>query len=120
MELFRLSLLTLGKRQHFGHLSRVARLHLWAAEKAAAPLLEAPSGSPGTFSSFSIRNASLGAVCDQITKHQDDTQIVHFYKGQSIPQLGDFDVLLVMGGPMDVWEVNACLRLTFKKRAIRI
>ncbi|CUH47726.1 hypothetical protein RUA4292_01900 [Ruegeria atlantica] len=99
MELFRLSLLTLGKRQHFGHLIRIARWQFWAAAKAAAPFFEAPSGSLGAFSSFSIRKASLDAVCDHIAKHQDDTKIVYFYKGLSIPQLGlvqTFDLLQVM------------------------
>ncbi len=119
MELFRLSLLTLGKRQHFGHLSRIARLHFWAAAKAAAPLLEAPSGSPGTFSSLSIRKASLGAVNDHIAKHQDDTQIVHFYKERSIPQLDEFDLLRVMRSPLAVWEFKVNPVLTIENKTIR-
>lgn len=65
-----------------------------------------------------MRKASPGAVCDHFAKHQDDTQIVHFYKGLSIPQLGDFDLVLVMGGPMDVSEVNANPWLTFEKQTI--
>ncbi|WP_170411145.1 type 1 glutamine amidotransferase [Ruegeria atlantica] len=60
-----------------------------------------------------------GAFCDHIANHQDDMQIVHLYKGQPIPQLDNFDLLLVMGGPMDVWEMNTYPWLTLEKQAIR-
>ncbi|SDX80770.1 GMP synthase-Glutamine amidotransferase [Ruegeria halocynthiae] len=46
-------------------------------------------------------------------------QIVHLYKGQSIPLLDDFDLSLVMGGPMDVWENGTHPWLKIEKQAIR-
>lgn len=60
-----------------------------------------------------------GALCDHIVSHQDEMQIVHLYNGQPIPQLEDFDLLLVMGGPMDVWEVESYPWLVSEKQAIR-
>ncbi|MFY2822594.1 type 1 glutamine amidotransferase [Ruegeria sp. MALMAid1280] len=60
-----------------------------------------------------------GAFCDHIARHEDAMQIVHLYKGQSIPPLDEFDLLLVMGGPMDVWETGTYPWLTIEKQAIR-
>lgn len=37
----------------------------------------------------------------------DDMTVVRFFAGDSIPSLNDYDALLVMGGPMDVWETGA-------------
>ncbi|MDD2878080.1 MAG: type 1 glutamine amidotransferase [Acidiphilium sp.] len=44
---------------------------------------------------------------------------VELDEGNTIPPLTDFDVLLVMGGPMDVWEENKYPWLTDEKAAIR-
>lgn len=48
----------------------------------------------------------------------DDTTIVKLYDGHTIPELADFDALLVMGGPMDVWEVEAHPWLVTEKASI--
>jgi len=39
--------------------------------------------------------------------------------GDPIPPLDGYDALLVMGGPMDVWEEDAHPWLAAEKRAIR-
>ena len=39
--------------------------------------------------------------------------------GQPIPRLADYDALWVMGGPMDVWDVDEHPWLVPEKRAIR-
>lgn len=39
--------------------------------------------------------------------------------GEAIPPLDDYDILLVMGGPMDVWEEQKFLWLRDEKAAIR-
>jgi GMP synthase-like glutamine amidotransferase len=39
--------------------------------------------------------------------------------GEAIPRLEDYDALWVMGGPMDVWDVEECPWLIEEKRAIR-
>lgn len=39
--------------------------------------------------------------------------------GDAIPRLEDYDVLWVMGGPMDVWDIEDCPWLVAEKRAIR-
>lgn len=39
--------------------------------------------------------------------------------GQSIPALEGYDALWVMGGPMDVWDVEDCPWLVAEKQAIR-
>jgi GMP synthase-like glutamine amidotransferase len=59
-----------------------------------------------------------GAFLDHIADHGDSAQIVHLYDGQDIPALERFDLLLVMGGPMDVWETVSNPWLTPEKRAI--
>ncbi|WP_298855967.1 type 1 glutamine amidotransferase [uncultured Ruegeria sp.] len=43
---------------------------------------------------------------------------MHLYDGRPIPQLDEFDLLLVLGGPMDVWEIEAHPWLVRKKQAI--
>jgi len=45
--------------------------------------------------------------------------IVELDKGESIPNLKDFDALWVMGGPMDVWEKNKYPWLVEEISAIR-
>lgn len=40
-------------------------------------------------------------------------------RGEAIPQLAGYDMLWVMGGPMDVWDVEECPWLVAEKQAIR-
>ncbi|MEQ8665405.1 MAG: type 1 glutamine amidotransferase [Rhodospirillales bacterium] len=44
---------------------------------------------------------------------------VNLHRGEPIPNLGDFDVLMVMGGPMDVWDIEDNQWLIPEKAAIR-
>jgi len=44
---------------------------------------------------------------------------VELDEGEAIPRLDDFDILLVMGGPMDVWEEDKFPWLATEKAAIR-
>ena len=44
---------------------------------------------------------------------------VNLDQGDAIPRLDGFDALWVMGGPMDVWDVEACPWLVPEKAAIR-
>lgn len=48
------------------------------------------------------------------TMHQ-----VELDEGEAIPALDDFDIMLVMGGPMDVWEEQKFPWLAHEKAAIR-
>ncbi len=45
--------------------------------------------------------------------------VVELDEGQPIPDLNDYDALWVMGGPMDVWEVDDHPWLVAEKAAIR-
>lgn len=45
--------------------------------------------------------------------------IVELDEGEAIPDLDGFDMLAVMGGPMDVWQEDAHPRLRQEKAAIR-
>jgi GMP synthase-like glutamine amidotransferase len=45
--------------------------------------------------------------------------VVEFDKGHVIPTLNDFDLLVVMGGPMDVWQEDIYPWLAPEKAAIR-
>lgn len=44
---------------------------------------------------------------------------VELDEGAAIPALENYDALWVMGGPMDVWDVDECPWLVDEKRAIR-
>jgi GMP synthase-like glutamine amidotransferase len=44
---------------------------------------------------------------------------VELEAGHRIPRLDDYDMLWVMGGPMDVWDIEDCPWLVDEKRAIR-
>ena len=45
--------------------------------------------------------------------------VVLLDRGETVPQLEDYDMLWVMGGPMDVWDIDDCPWLVAEKRAIR-
>ena len=45
--------------------------------------------------------------------------VVELDEGETIPDLADFDVLWVMGGPMDVWQEDEYPWLRDEKLAIR-
>ncbi len=61
---------------------------------------------PGLFGEFL---AARGARLDTVMLH----------RGEAIPSLAPYDFLLVMGGAMDVWEVEANPWLVAEKQAIR-
>ena len=44
---------------------------------------------------------------------------VELDRGETIPELKTYDALWVMGGPMDVWDVDDCPWMIAEKRAIR-
>lgn len=48
-----------------------------------------------------------------------DWRAVNLQHGEPIPPLDDFDALWVMGGPMDVWDIDECPWLVPEKAAIR-
>nr|WP_254441367.1 type 1 glutamine amidotransferase [Ruegeria atlantica] len=60
-----------------------------------------------------------GAFLEHISSCGDTASIVHLYDVQPIPQLDEYDLLLVLGGPMDVWEIEAHPWLVCEKHAIR-
>ena len=45
--------------------------------------------------------------------------IVHLDRGEPVPDLGGFDILMVMGGPMNVWDEDKFPWLKAEKAAIR-
>jgi GMP synthase-like glutamine amidotransferase len=60
-----------------------------------------------------------GTLGDDLAADGLDPVIVSLDRGQSIPRLEDFDVLMVMGGTMDVWDEDAHPWLVREKDAIR-
>lgn len=58
------------------------------------------------------------AFADHAKAAGDVMTTVHLYAGDEIPDLGAFDALLVMGGPMDVWEEDDHPWLIPEKTAI--
>ncbi|MBZ8118062.1 type 1 glutamine amidotransferase [Roseovarius sp. LXJ103] len=53
-----------------------------------------------------------------IAEAGDSAHTVRLWEGDDIPDLAAFDAMLVMGGPMDVWEENAHPWLRPEKAAI--
>ncbi len=64
------------------------------------------SEHPGIFRKFMARD---GIAWDA----------VELDEGQAIPPLEGYDALWVMGGPMDVWDIEDCRWLVDEKKAIR-
>lgn len=60
-----------------------------------------------------------GTIGDHLATDHIDPAIVELNAGNAIPDLERFDILMVMGGPMDVWEDEANPWLIPEKAAIR-
>ena len=60
-----------------------------------------------------------GALCQFWRENGDEWSTVEFDAGQPIPDLNDFDLLVAMGGPMDVWQEDRYPWLGPEKAAIR-
>lgn len=61
-----------------------------------------------------------GTLRDFLTEDGIDWTAVELDAGDPIPDLGEFDALWVMGGPMDVWDVEEHPWLVAEKAAIRM
>ncbi|MFP6776154.1 MAG: type 1 glutamine amidotransferase [PS1 clade bacterium] len=48
-----------------------------------------------------------------------DWDAINLHRGDAIPDLKEYDALWVMGGPMDVWDIDDCPWLVAEKSAIR-
>lgn len=60
-----------------------------------------------------------GQLREYLKQDGIDWTAVELDEGEPIPPLEDYDVLWVMGGPMDVWDVEQNPWLVEEKRAIR-
>ncbi len=60
-----------------------------------------------------------GSFRDVIAEHGHTMHQVELDEGDAIPPLEGFDIMLVMGGPMDVWEEDQHPWLATEKAAIR-
>ena len=74
--------------------------------KRALILQHMDHDTPGRFLDFFIADGIL-------------PQTVRLWTGQAIPSLKDFDLMFVLGGAMDVWEVEENPWLTGEMEAIR-
>jgi len=54
-----------------------------------------------------------------LSEHDVAWDAVELDQGEAIPDLNDYDALWVMGGPMDVWDVDKYAWLVQEKEAIR-
>ena len=54
-----------------------------------------------------------------LSENGADWESIELDKGEIIPNLDHYDALWVMGGPMDVWEVEKHPWLNQEKEAIR-
>jgi GMP synthase-like glutamine amidotransferase len=60
-----------------------------------------------------------GSVGHHLVASGLELSVVELDHGQPIPVLGDYDALVVMGGPMDVWQEELHPWLVAEKQAIR-
>ena len=60
-----------------------------------------------------------GVFRDLWRERGEEWQAVELDAGEAIPDLDDFDLLVVMGGPMDVWQENIYPWLAAEKASIR-
>ena len=60
-----------------------------------------------------------GIFCELLRAHGIAWRSVRFDLGEPVPDLGKFDALWVMGGPMDVWQEAEHPWLVAEKAAIR-
>lgn len=60
-----------------------------------------------------------GSLRKFLAKDGLDWHTVNLHRGEHIPELEQFDALWVMGGPMDVWDVEEHSWLNTEKAAIR-
>ena len=66
-----------------------------------------------------IRSEHPGILRDFLAADGVEWQAVELDEGESVPDLGGFDALWVMGGPMDVWEEAAHPWMAAEKETIR-
>ncbi|MBC6428470.1 MAG: HIT domain-containing protein [Cellvibrionales bacterium] len=59
-----------------------------------------------------------GTVLPYFAGRGQRAEVVHLYRGQALPAVGDFDLLVVMGGPMGVADVAEYGFLAAEKRLI--
>jgi GMP synthase-like glutamine amidotransferase len=60
-----------------------------------------------------------GSVGDHLAEGGVEQSVVELDQGEAIPPLADYDALVVMGGPMDVWQEDLHPWLATEKEAIR-
>ncbi len=60
-----------------------------------------------------------GSLRGFLQKDHIEWDAVNLHRGEAIPELDDYDILWVMGGPMDVWDVEEHPWLISEKTAIR-
>lgn len=49
----------------------------------------------------------LGSIGTWITAHQFSAKSSHTYRGEPLPDVSEFDMLIIMGGPQSVCEIDA-------------
>ncbi len=60
-----------------------------------------------------------GSLRQFLAEDNIEWEAVNLHRGESIPNLDEYDALWVMGGPMDVWDIEECPWLIAEKAAIR-
>ncbi|WP_349682075.1 hypothetical protein [Methanosarcina sp. UBA5] len=47
---------------------------------------------------------TLGTIVEWIEKRKHSLSTTHLYENQNFPSLDNFDLLIIMGGPMNIYE----------------
>jgi len=64
-------------------------------------------------------NCHAGTFAGHLRVDGFEPRVVRLYRGDPIPDLHRFDILMAMGGPMEVWQEDAYPWLREEKAAIR-
>ncbi|MDH4983838.1 type 1 glutamine amidotransferase [Hyphomicrobium sp. D-2] len=64
-------------------------------------------------------SCSAGTIAGHLKADGAEPTIIKFYAGDQIPDLDQFNIMIVLGGTMDVWEEDAYPWLREEKAAIR-
>jgi GMP synthase-like glutamine amidotransferase len=67
-----------------------------------------------------VEYEDLGCIKEWCNANGHHITYTKFYKGESLPETEDFDWLIVMGGPMGVYENEKYGWLSYEKEAIKI
>ncbi|AKB75438.1 Glutamine amidotransferase class-I [Methanosarcina lacustris Z-7289] len=60
-----------------------------------------------------VKFETPGTIAEWVENKNHSLSTTHLYENESFPEINTFDLLLVMGGPMNIYECQLPLPKTF-------